>query len=400
VQDARSRNPDILPADDAEATRTAEQPHPYDRSTTFIPAPADLKEGQIFGAYRLVRRLGQGGFGEVWEAEHQRTKRLLALKVLIAARQRSPEAVERFEREGKLAASVSHPRCVFVFGAEEIAGYPVITMELMRGGTLRDRVSSQGPMPPQQAVDSILDIIEGLEAAHRAGLLHRDVKPSNCFLDETGRAKIGDFGISKALEDQSDLTITGTFVGTPSYAAPEQVRGLEVGIQSDIYAVGATLYTLLTGAPPFKGHNAADVFGRVIAEPPAPFATYSVQVPGSLERVVLRAMAKDKARRFQSYEEFRNALVSFSSSRPAMASVGRRVFAYYVDLLPFFALMNWLAGPARTAWGGATFQDVSRSPTLLSLVPFATAASLFFLYLTLTERCWNRTVGKYLMAHD
>src|SRR5262249_37940029 len=154
-------------------------------------------------------------------------------KLLISATDAPPELLHRFRREAKLAASINHPRCVFLFGAEEIEGIPAITMELMRGGTLQDRLSSQGPMPVKEAVDVILDIIEGLEASYAAGILHRDIKPSNCFLDETGRAKVGDFGISKTLGSPSDLTMSGAFIGTPSYASPEQIRGADIGLQSD-----------------------------------------------------------------------------------------------------------------------------------------------------------------------
>ena len=189
--------------------------------------------------------------------------------------------VARFQREGQLAASVNHARCVFVFGAADVEGYPVISMELMRGGTLQDRLASRGPMAVSEGVDTILDVIEGLEAAHTAGILHRDIKPSNCFLDETGRAKIGDFGISKTLDAPSDLTLTGAFLGTPSYASPEQVRGREVGLQSDIYSVGATLYALLTGAAPFQGNNAGAILARIVAEPPMPFSQYPARTPGS-----------------------------------------------------------------------------------------------------------------------
>src|SRR5262249_51060098 len=137
-----------------------------------------------------------------------------------------------------------------------IEGYATIAMELMPGGTLQDRLSRQGALPVKEAVDFTLQIIDGLEAAHEAGIVHRDVKPSNCFLDADGHAKIGDFGVSKALEGAVGLTLSGSFVGTPSYASPEQVRGRDLDLRSDIYSVGATLYALLTGKPPFAGKQA------------------------------------------------------------------------------------------------------------------------------------------------
>src|SRR5262249_44883902 len=129
---------------------------------------------------------------------------------------------------------------------------PAIAMELMSGGTLQDRLDERGPVPHREAVHMMLDIIEGLEASHQAGILHRDIKPSNCFVDEAGRCKIGDFGISKSLQQPANVTITGGFIGTPSYASPEQVRGRRLDLRSDIYSVGATLYALIAGRPPFQ----------------------------------------------------------------------------------------------------------------------------------------------------
>ena len=183
-----------------------------------------LQVGSAYGPYQLIRILGEGGGGQVWEADDSRNGRRVALKVMTELEADSPNALERFEREGRLAASITHPSCVLVFGAEEVESRPTISMELMRGGTLRDRLS-EGPLEYSEAVEHVLGMIEGLEAAQAAGIIHRDVKPSNCFLEEGGtRSKIGDFGVSRTLEVPTDLTATGTFIGTPSYASPEQVR--------------------------------------------------------------------------------------------------------------------------------------------------------------------------------
>ena len=154
-----------------------------------------LTDGQSWGPYRIGRLLGRGGMGEVHEAEHVESGRRIALKVL---RSRLHDADERarFLREGQLAASISHPHTVYIFGSEEIAGVPVISMELLPGGTLKDRVAAEGPLPPAVAVSAVLDIIGGLDAAQAAGILHRDIKPSNCFVDNDGSVKVGDFGLS------------------------------------------------------------------------------------------------------------------------------------------------------------------------------------------------------------
>ncbi len=185
---------------------------------------AGLAPGASFGAYRLVRRLGRGGFGEVWEAEDAKTGRRVALKIVDRATAASPELVERFRREGRLMAALNHSRCVYIFGAEEIEQRPAIAMELMPGGTFQDLLDRGGPLPAMRAVDLALDILDGLEAAAAAGILHRDVKPSNCFLDARGRGRIGDFGLAKTLQSAAELTTVGTFLGSPAYASPRRAR--------------------------------------------------------------------------------------------------------------------------------------------------------------------------------
>ena len=226
-----------------ETDETSTRPHP----------------GGIWGDYRIGRLLGRGGMGEVYEAEQLQTGRRLALKVL-RSRLHRPDDRARFLREGQLAASVSHPHTVYIFGSEEIAGTPVITMELLTGGTLKDKVAVEGPLAPADAAAAVLDVVGGLDAAHAAGILHRDVKPSNCFIDHEGLVKIGDFGlsISTLSRDVRFELEGGGFQGTPQFAAPEQLRGEPLDLRADIYAVGATLYYLLTGRPPFEATDLRD----------------------------------------------------------------------------------------------------------------------------------------------
>ena len=185
--------------------------------------------------------------GEVYEAEDESGRRV-ALKVLKHGLD-DPNDRARFLREGRLAASISHPHTVYVYGTDEIEGVPVIAMEMATGGTLKDRVKEHGPLPPAEAVDVMLDVIAGLEAAAAGGVLHRDVKPSNCFVDSEGRVKVGDFGfsISTLARAERDVTMAGTFLGTPVFASPEQLHADDLDVRSDIYSVGATLYYVLTG---------------------------------------------------------------------------------------------------------------------------------------------------------
>src|SRR5262245_13103788 len=245
---------------------------------TLLPPGSDetgtLQFGQgqspgQFGHYRIVRLLGKGGMGEVYEAEDLEIERRLALKVLSHS-MTQPVDQARFLREGRLAASISHPHCVYVYGTEEIQGTPVITMELVPGGTLKDRVKARGPLGVAEAVDTILQVISGLEAAAAAGILHRDVKPSNCFIETDGEVKVGDFGlsISTLARDETHLTALGTIVGTPAFASPEQLRGDELDMRSDIYSVGATLYYLLCGRAPFEESNVIKLITTIVEQNP------------------------------------------------------------------------------------------------------------------------------------
>jgi serine/threonine protein kinase len=234
-----------------------------------VPLSIRPVPGRAFGPYHIERLLGRGGMGDVYEAEHIEQGRRVALKVLNQ-RLSGRDDRARFLREGQLAASMNHPHTVYIFGSEEIDGIPTIAMELLSGGTLKDRVKEHGPLPPAVAVDAILQVIAGLDAMHAVGVLHRDVKPANCFVDIDGTVKVGDFGlsISTLARDVSQLTITGAFLGTPQFAAPEQLRGDPLDVRADIYAVGATLYYLLTGRPPFDDSHVLALVTRIATEAP------------------------------------------------------------------------------------------------------------------------------------
>jgi eukaryotic-like serine/threonine-protein kinase len=346
----------------------------------------DLSPGARFGAYRLIRPLGKGGFAEVWEAENEGNGRRVALKVLTELRAESARALERFQQEGRLAASLASPRCVYVLDAGAHEGFPYIAMELVTGGTLADRIHD-GPLPPREAVDVVLDVIEGLESAHQTGILHRDVKPSNVFLDAGGRAKIGDFGISKSLEVDSHLSQTGAFLGTPYYASPEQIAAEPLDLRSDLYSVGAMLYELVTGKLPYAGTNASAVLAQVLTRDPVPFAQHDVTVPAGLQRVILRLLAKPKEKRFQSYEQLRAALVPLSSRGLAPAGLGRRFGAIVVDLVLF--------APLGIALGAAALSEALRGVLVLAGLVQLLAQLVYF---ALVERYWGGSVGKRLLG--
>src|SRR5262249_33879919 len=248
------------------------------------------------GGYRLIRSLGSGGMGTVYEAEDSASGRRVALKIISKEYAASLESVERFRQEGRLARPISPPRCVFVLAAGDDAGRPYIAMELMPGRTLNDLVREQGPLSVEQALVKILDVIEGLQEAHRLGLVHRDVKPSNCFLEADSRVKVGDFGLSKSLAGDSHLTKTGTFLGTPLFSAPEQIRLEKVDQQADVYSVAATLYFLLTGQAPFQTGDAMATMARIVADEPPSMRMVRPELPAALGRVVLCAVGRDRRR--------------------------------------------------------------------------------------------------------
>ena len=349
--------------------------------------------GRQFGAYRLVRLLGRGGMGAVYEAEHLESGRRVALKVLSHSLD-SPEAQARFLREGRLAASVNHPNSVYIYGTEEIEDTPAIAMELVAGGTLEDRVRQQGPMPVPEAVDAILQVIEGLEAAQAIGVLHRDVKPSNCFVETDGTVKVGDFGLSISTKGRAEtnVTVKGTFLGTPAFSSPEQIKGDELDVRSDIYAVGITLYYLLTAETPFKADNLVRFVATVLERPAESPATIRRDIPKGLCAAVLRCLEKQPARRFRNYGDLRAALLPFASVAPTPATLGWRFLAYMLDMTLWFALTAPLGYVLITHMGSPTDPATYQSPFYIAgvLASFA----LGIMYFALTDGIRGASLGK------
>ena len=302
-----------------------------------------------FGGYRLLRFLGRGGMGAAFEAEQTSTGRRVALKML-SQNLESAEIRGRFLREGRLAAGISHPNSLYVFGTEEIDGIPVITMEIADRGTLADQLQENGPLPVPEAVDVVLGLIAGLEAAQAAGVLHRDVKPSNVFVDAEGGVKVGDYGLSVSTVATIDsfATATGVVLGTPAYAAPEQLRGDEVDLRADIYSVGATLYSLLTDQAPIAGKNPVQIVAAVLDEKPKLLTELRRDVPTGLALVVARCLAKRPEQRFASYQALREALRPFSSEVPQPAPWSKRSVACVMDEF----LASLVPGSVAAAWYG------------------------------------------------
>lgn len=365
-----------------------------ERGTTDVQVTY-LTPGEHFGEYVIARRLGAGGMGAVYAADQLETGRHVALKVLKHSLS-SSEARKRFLREGRLAASINHPNSVYVYGTEEIAGTPVISMELVPGGTLQDRVKGQGPLPVGEAVDAILEIIAGLEAAQKIGILHRDVKPANCFIDSDGTVKVGDFGLSISTGPRGDFDIShqGTFLGTPAFASPEQLRGEELNVRSDIYSVGMTLYYLLTGRTPFVADNLVQLLATVLEKPVETPRKFRPDIPQGLAQVVLRCLAKQSTDRYASYDDLRKTLLPYSSTAPTPAPLGLRFAAGLVDRLVVSQIMML----AQLLWfrdlGAMTRASTEASGDAIGLVVLSQL--VWTLYYALPEGRWGASLGKLL----
>lgn len=326
------------------------------RTTSTLPERAfEDPMPERIGIYKLVRRLGVGGMGQVFEAESEDSGERVALKLLSPKLATNPTSVERFRQEGRLASQIAHPRCVFVYGVDTEDGRPFIVMELMPGSTLKDLVDKRGPLAWDRAIHRMLDVLDGLIEAHRLGMLHRDIKPSNCFLTDDDRVKIGDFGLSKSLDNQHNqkqLTSSGAFLGTVLFASPEQIRGEEVGYDSDVYSIAATLYYVLVGKAPHQHISMTAALAKVISEAPPSIRALKPEVPRTLERIVFRGLERDRNRRYATLEEFRDALQDVLPERQLPSRQRALVSAYLLDAVfcllfltvPFVLLFDAFTG--------------------------------------------------------
>lgn len=355
-------------------------------------AVAETDPDRVAG-YRIVGLLGRGGMGSVYEAEDSQFGRRVALKLIAAAHVASDEAVERFRQEGRLTSTLSHPRCVFVLAADEYLGRPYIVMELMPGATLQTLVETRGALPVGEAIAKILDVIEGLQEAHFRGIIHRDVKPSNCFLESSGRVKVGDFGLSKSLDTDSGLTRSGSFIGTPLYASPEQIKRDPVDERTDLYSVAATLYFLLTGRPPFQAEDAAATLAKIVSEPPTSMRKLCPELPPSLEAAVLRGLERDPARRWQDLGRFREALLPFVPGRLGLSDMALRATAFIADGVLMLAVEWLVLAPVYAVSAADTraiFFWLGRfTPWLL-----VSTRLVFLAYFTVLEGQWGASLGK------
>ena len=277
-----------------------------------------LASGTKLGPYEIQSPLGAGGMGEVYRAKDTRLERTVAIKILPEHLSDNPEARQRFDREARAISSLNHPNICTLYDVGHQDGIDYLVMELLEGETLAQRLG-KGALPAEQMLKVSNEICEGLEKAHRSGVIHRDLKPGNVMLTKTG-AKLMDFGLAKTplplAPPSSSLTATldhpqasqpltarGTLVGTFQYMSPEQVEGMEADARSDIFALGAVLYEMATGKRAFEGKTTASVIAAVLAAEPQPISTIQPMSPPALDRVVKTCLAKDPDERFQNVHD-------------------------------------------------------------------------------------------------
>ncbi|MFI1303823.1 protein kinase domain-containing protein [Streptomyces sioyaensis] len=281
-------------------------------------------ENRILGQrYELVEQLGHGGMGTVYRAHDHRLRRTVAVKTLSAELALQPEFLSRFQREAHAAAALNHPGVATVHDVGEDASggaaEPYLVMEYVEGTTL-SHVLKGGALPPAQAVDVVGQVLEALEHSHRHAIVHRDIKPANVMLAGTGKIKVVDFGIAKALSEVATrLTGTGVAVGTPAYLAPEQIKGGDTDHRTDLYAVGALLYELLTGRPPYTGDSPFSVMHQHLTADPVPPSRLRPELPPALDAVIVRALHKDREDRFADAAAMRTALSAAARTTPPPA---------------------------------------------------------------------------------
>jgi len=278
-----------------------------DRSSDRPPGRGDLAPDQsLAGRYRLIRRVGSGGMADVWEAIDETLRRTVAVKVIRKNTGDAPQFAERFVREARLVASLEHPNILPIFDLGNAQGVFFIVMPLVPGGSLTKRL--RGPVASDMALKWLGDVARALDFAHSRLVLHRDVKPANVLLDDTGKALLTDFGIAKSVGGETQLTTAGSLIGTPLFMSPELIRGERITGRADQYALAVIGYVALSGRPPFEKSDGVEEMQRTVHTEPPPPSRFNPKLARGVDAVLLRAMSKDPAQRYPSCSALVEAL--------------------------------------------------------------------------------------------
>jgi uncharacterized protein (DUF433 family)/tRNA A-37 threonylcarbamoyl transferase component Bud32 len=279
--------------------------------------------------YEVLGKLGEGGMGVVYKARHLRLNRVVAIKMILAGEHASEKMIARFALEAEAVAQLQHPGIVQIYEIGEHDGHSFLALEYVAGGSLASRLDDK-PWPADKAAELVETLARSMQAAHDRGIVHRDLKPANVLLTEDGQPKITDFGLAKRLQDEAGRTRTGDIMGTPEYMAPEQAAGKkDIGPAADVYALGAILYRLLTGRPPFQAARTLDTLMLVLEQEPIPVRQLNKSVPRDLETITLKCLDKESQRRYASAVELADEVRRFLDGEPIRArrlKLGRRLF--------------------------------------------------------------------------
>jgi serine/threonine protein kinase/Flp pilus assembly protein TadD len=311
------------------------------------PAPHLTPGTLVSGQFRIEGVLGQGGMGVVYRAEDLELERPVALKFLPGGLPETSRSLQRLKREARAAAGLNHPNICIIYETGEHQGQPFIVMELLDGQTLKQRIADQ-PLPLDELLDWAMQIAMGLEGAHRTGIVHRDIKPVNIFITTLGQAKILDFGLAKVTAPSSNdgecLTIQGETVGTVPYMSPEQARGEELDARTDLFSMGAVLYEMATGQAAFSGATTAMIYVALLQGTPTPANTMNPRIPAELERIIGKALEKDRNARYQNAADLHADLKRLKDGSLAADSVNKRTRKILIIVAAFLAI------GALTAW--------------------------------------------------